>query len=490
VKDREIVSRPNVLVIMQDQLRYDLVAGDLCATPNLDRLRAEGRSFTNAYTPTAMCGPARSSLLTGRYPHGHGVLNNVSGAEAINRNLPHDVPTVAEMLSSAGYRTGFVGKWHVGVEDQADARGFGDVRLDDTQTWNFAPDPADRTGAEYVQWARSFPLDSPETFHTCPPAPHPRLADRFPRRPVPLYSQEVVPDEVLPAKGVLDHSIELLAKYAGGDVPFFLIASFLEPHWPYILPEKYATMYDPADIPPWPNFADDYTGKPGANAALREHFGVTELTWDDWAPIVAHYLGMVTFVDDLVGRLLDTLDELGLAGNTVVLATADHGDMAGSHGLFNKGPVMYEEAYRIPFIWRGKGVTAGESDAFTGLIDVCPTVLDMAGVAAPDGMHGRSLGAVLTGDEAGWRDAIMCEFHGDEFGLYSQRMIRKGPHKLIYNSHDVRELYDLDADPAELHNLAYEPSHRQLRLDLEADLYELMADSDDPLCRHASNVLG
>jgi arylsulfatase A-like enzyme len=484
------MSRPNVLVIMQDQLRYDLVASDMCATPNLDRLRAEGRSFSRAYTPTALCGPARASLLTGRYPHGHGLLNNVSAADAVSRNLPRNVPTVAELLGSAGYRTGFVGKWHVGVEDQADSRGFTDVRLDDTQTWAFAPDPADRTGNEYVRWAQSFPLDGPQAVHTCPPAPHPQLAERNPRRPVPLYSHEVVPDDVLPAKGVLDHTAELLSEYAGGGEPFFLVASFLEPHWPYILPLKYATMYNPADLPPWPNFNDDYIGKPGANAALREHFGVTEFTWDDWAPVVAHYLGMVTFVDELVGRLLDRVDELDLAGNTVVLATTDHGDMAGSHGLFNKGPVMYEEAYRIPFVWRGPGVTAGESDALTGLVDVCPTILDLAGLAAPGGVHGHCLADVLRGDESGWRDAIMSEFHGDEFGLYSQRMIRKDQYKLIYNAHDVRELYDLDADPAELHNLANDPSYHQLRLDLEADLYELMADSADPLCGHASNVLG
>jgi arylsulfatase A-like enzyme len=480
------LERPNVLVIMQDQLRYDLVANAApCRTPAFDRLRAEGTWFTRAYTPAGICGPARAAFLTGLYPHSNGVLNNVSGTDAVSRNLRHDVPTMGELLAKAGYRTGYVGKWHVGVEDQASARGFSDVHVSDPEMW-----------AEYKDWAWRFAVENPDAVLTRYPPPSERLAERFPRVPFPMYATSPVDDEaILPARGVLDHSVALLERYAAGDEPFFLMTSFQEPHWPYVLPEPFASMYDPADIPPWPNFDDPFIDKPFTNQSGLEHFGVGGFTWEDWQPAVARYLGSVSLLDDIVGRLLQAVDRLGLADNTVVVATADHGDMAGSHRQFNKGPFMYEEVYRLPFVWRGPGIAAGqECDALTGHLDVLPTLLELADAPAPGPLHGRSLTPVAAdpahAEGNGWRDALMSEFHGDEFGLYSQRMVRWEHYKLVYNPNDRRELYDLAADPHELHNLAYRPEHADLRRDLEGRLLELMHESDDSLRLWAVNVLG
>lgn len=313
-------------------------------------------------------------------------------------------------------------------------------------------------------------------------------SNRFPRVPFPLYSMEPVPEEIVPARAVLDEASAMLETYGREQEPFFLVVSFLEPHWPNVLPGAYASMYDPASIPPWPNFDDPFDDKPRTNAAGTEHFGVEGFTWEDWQPVVGRYLGAVSFLDEIIGRLLGRLADAGLAEETAVIVSTDHGDMAGSHRQFNKGPLMYEEVYHVPLVIRGPGLPAGTSDALTSHVDLIPTLLDLCGVS-PTKSHGRSL-LPLQQHKTPWRDALMCEFHGDEFGLYSQRMLRRDRYKLVYNPNDVRELYDLEDDPFELRNLALLPEYREVRRELEDALLLIMQETEDPLRQWAVNVLG
>ena len=488
--------RPNILLVLQDQLRFDCVSDPaLCATPAFDRMRAEGTFLRNHYTPLAICSPSRASLLTGLYPHANGVWNNMNGTDAVASRLPDDIPTVAELLRHGGYRTGYAGKWHVGQGGPA-ARGFDDVAAEDA--W-LGTDP--RFAGYWSRLGVSPGVAGGDTDVRPPadhvrltryPQPGPRHAQRFHRIPFPLYSTEAVDEAESPAVATAEAGTDLLERYAGGDDPFFLVVSFIEPHWPNILPEPWLSLYSADDVEPWPNFDDPFTNKPRANQAGLRHFGVEEFTWDDWAPMIALYFGAVTFIDALCGRLLDAVDRLGLADDTLVAFTTDHGDMAGSHRQFNKGPLMYEETYHIPAAIRGPGVAGGTStDALTSHVDVLPTLCEAAGVAAPEWQHGASLWPLLRGETgAPWRDALMCEFHGDEFGLYSQRMLRRGDHKLVYNPNDVTELYDLAADPAELHNLAGQPDCADLQRDLEANLLEVMHDTGDTLRLWAVNTLG
>lgn len=477
-------TRPNILLIIQDQLRYDTATDrHLCATPTMDRLAGEGALLTRYYTPLGICSPARASLLTGRYPHATGVLNNFNGTDALARNLAAEVPTVAELLRAGGYRTGYVGKWHLGMDVGPELRGFADVRVPDKSL----------AEARFEPWWGPFQNRAPDAVVTRYPAAHPRLAEEFPRIPFPIYRTVALSsDASTPARAVQEGTAELLGDYAADDRPFFLLASFVEPHWPNVLPEPYASMYDPADIEPWPNFHDTFEGKPRTNQAGLEHFGVENFTWNDWRGIVARYLGAVSFTDALTGELIRQVDELGLARDTLVLVTTDHGDMTGAHRQFNKGPLMYEEVYHIPFFARWPDVIppGTRSNAFTGHIDVTPTLASAAGLAADPAWHGRDLLPILRGGQIDWRESICAQFHGDEFGLYSQRMLRSGDHKLIYNPNDVRELYNLAEDPHEMHNLAYQNECQQLRRDLEAELYEAMVATDDPLRLWARNTLG
>jgi arylsulfatase A-like enzyme len=475
--------RPNILLLLQDQLRWDLAADGGVATPGLDRLRAEGLTFEQAYTPTSICSPARASLFTGVYAHAHGVLNNITGPESISRDLPPDLPTTAELLRDAGYRTGHAGKWHVAVGGPS-ARGFED---------DVAGDGMIGTEARFADYRERWGNPSATTL-TTRYAEKSERAERFRPFRFPIYSTDPVDEHVTIAAAIAEAGEGLLRSYAadGRDDPFFLVISFVDPHWPMILPEPWGSMYDPASIKPWANFEDDFVGKPGTNRAALEHYGVADFTWDDWAPYVARYMGSITYTDMYVDRILGLVDELGLADDTLVLASADHGDMAGSHRQFNKGPLMYEETYRIPMVarWPGHVAPGSSTDGLVSLVDLTPTFVDVASGTVPDTFHGKSLVPVLEGETSAVRDALLCEFHADEFSLCSQRMIRRGSYKLVFNPNDVRELYDLSTDPAELHNLADDPAFEDLRHDLEAHLLELMEATQDPLLRMSINSLG
>lgn len=459
--------RPNFVVVVLDQLRYDLVeSGVLCATPALDRFRQRAAWFEQHYTPLGICSPARASAMTGLHPHSHGVLNNVHTGTAVTPHLPGGNPTLGELLTGAGYRTGYVGKWHLGRDGGPASAGFGDVRFCEPQD-----DPRMLALAQHLG----------SMVYTRPAAGS--GGERFE-----IYLRDPVPPELVPANIALADAQDLLEGYSKGADPFCLVLSIMEPHHPTILTEEYVDRYDPATIEPWASFGDTFEGKPRTHDAGLHHFGVADFTWDDWAPIVARYLGTVTMLDDVIERLLHTLDELGRADDTVVVVTTDHGDMTGNHRQFNKGPLMYDDVYRIPFAVHVPGATGGTRvPELTSHLDLLPTVAELAGLDLPEGPRpGRSLVPWLTGEAPpAWRRSLMCEFHGDEFGFYTQRMVRRGAHKLVYNANDVTELYDLEADPHEMRNLALQPEWSDLRLDLEAELLALMRESNDPLTRFA-----
>lgn len=466
---------PNLVLILLDQLRSDVIGaygGAICRTPVLDGLAAQGMRFDRAYTPIGICSPARASMLTGTYPHRHGVLNNVHGGDALQTDVRPGMPLYPALLRDAGYTTAYAGKWHVDRGAGPGAHGFGHVG------------PADDFVDAVARRRRELGLDDTDTV-----AVDLQTATGFP----------VLGRETQPLPGTLDGvfldgALELLDAVRREDAPFLMVLSFFGPHWPYSMPEPWWSMYDPASIPPWPNWEDDFRDKPGANRRGLQHFGVAGWTWQDWAPVVAAYLGSVTMHDELIGRFVAALDSGGAGDDTLLVVTADHGDLCGSHRQFNKGPLMYEEVYRIPMLarWPGRVAPGSSCDAYASSLDLYATLLDAAGVAAPDApLDSRSLLPLLQGTTpAGWRDSWVSEFHGDEFGLYSQRMVVHGRHKLVYNPHDVDELYDLVADPHELRNLSAEPWCAAVRRDLESRLARWMRDTADPLGAYAGAFLG
>jgi len=406
--------RRNILLIVTDQQRRDTVGaygGNLCRTPAKDRIAAEGMRFDNAFTPTGLCSPVRCSLLTGVYPHSHGVLTNV-GLHPVRAQLAPGDDRLDAALKAAGYRMGCVGKWHVSHQ-QPPAFGYDDhVPLGD-----------------FERWREAIGEPVPDAMHD--------------------YTRQVAARDPAPADQsrpmfLGDSAVRLLDSYAEGDRPFFLRLDFHGPHFPNVVPEPYFSMHDPDSILPWPNFADSLDGKPAVQRIKQKHWRTEGMAWSEWQPLIAAYLGEVALIDAAIGRVLDRLDDLGLGDDTLVIFTSDHGDTLGAHGICNKDYTMYEEIYRVPLAMRWPAVIpAGSvSDAFTHhFLDIFRTLVEVAGEAPPDPCHGRSLMPLMKGEPApeDWPEEAYCQFHGSHMGLYSIRMLSDAGWSYIYHPNDIDE---------------------------------------------------
>jgi len=465
------LDRPNVLLLLTDQERFDVLAetGPAVETPALDDLCGDGTQFDRAYTPISICSSARASMLTGRYPHNHGMLNNCHEADAIRPNLPPEIPTVGERLREAGYENTYLGKWHVGRDQGPSDFGFDYLGGSDVHH-----DAGLESG--FREYQRELGVD-PDADHLSE-----AVYTAGDRSPTLVAGTTDLPVEATRAYFLAERTVDRLRTVDDSTAPFFHRTDFLGPHHPYVVPEPYASMYDPDDLASWPSASETYAGKPRVQEQYLTYRGVEGFDRDRWAEVLAKYLGFVTLIDEQIGRILDAVDEAGLAGSTVVIHASDHGDFVGSHRQFNKGPLMYDDTYRIPFVVRGPDVPAGEiRDEFVSLVDLLPTFLDLADLDVPDGVDGRSLRPVLAGEAEDWRTSAFAEYHGDEFGLYSQRMVRTEEFKFVFNAPDVNELYDLRADPHELANLADHPDYRSERERLVERLLDWMDRTGDPL---------
>lgn len=359
-------ARPNVLILMADQLRGDLLGANgstVCRTPVMDRLSAEGVGFRRAYTTVPLCSPARASLFTGRYSHAHGLTANVHRGTPTPR-LPERERLLFQDLAGAGYRCGYVGKWHLNVGDEGD-----EARRRGVTDFIGRQEAADRHRAHLGLPAAQGGGGS----EVVPGLTYERIIG------APAVNEGYHKDAA-----VAGESERLLRRYAAGgwghpDRPFALVCSFFGPHFPLEVPQPYADAYHSEDVALPESFADDFAGKPQGQRAHPLLAPDPPLTRDQWRTVIARYRAYVTYVDVLMGRVLDALAALGLADRTLVLATADHGEMAGHHGLFNKGPYLYEDVLRVPLIWRWPGHVAarGVADMPASHIDVTPTLLEL-----------------------------------------------------------------------------------------------------------------
>ena len=465
--------RPNVLVLLSDQERYDVSSpeNDSVDTPNLDRMSREGIRFENAYTPISICTSARASLLTGQYPHAHGMLNNCHEDDAIEAELSDDAETYSELLAESGYRNLYAGKWHVGRDKTPEDYGFDVVASEDDHH-----DPDNPAFREFQRRNGVDPADA-------------ELRDEiYTDNGILVSAETTIPPEGTVTHYLAEKAIEAIERQRGSDEPFHLRLDFPGPHHPYVVPEPYASLYDPDEIEPWENFDDSFEDKPSVHEAFVDYRGVSGLDWSDWSEAVSKYFGFVTFIDHQIGRVLDALEREGLADDTVVVHTADHGDFTGSHGQFNKGPMMYEEIHHVPLVVRWPQAVEGGSRShdFVNLLDLMPTFLDLADVAIPDEVQGRSIMPLLVDDRPDdWPESLFAEYHGDEFGLYSQRMVREGQFKFVYNGPDVDEFYDLKRDPHELENRIDDAEYETDVRRLQETLVAWMDETDDPIRKWA-----
>ena len=450
---------PNILWICTDQQRYDTIGAlnnRQLRTPNIDRLVANGVSFERAYCQSPICTPSRASFLTGMYPSSvHGCGNgNAAWAEA--------APLVTALLADAGYDCALAGKLHL-----AGARGRIEPRPqhDGYRVFHWSHGPHDywREGHDYADWLRERGYDLAEML----------------KRP------QETPPELHQTSWCADRAIDFIEADHDGK-PWLMSVNIFDPHAPFDPPQPYLDRFDIAAMP-GPKFRESDLA---AQAKLSELDFQTEARRPedfDARRIQAAYYAMIELIDDNVGRMLDALEGSGQLDNTVVIFTSDHGEMLGDHGLLLKGCRFYEGLVRVPLIisWPRELLADRLRRALVELIDIAPTLLDLAGVSIPERMQGRSLKTLLT--DAGaidqHRALARCEYysalnpdsHERYQGSYAT-MIREDSYKLIvYHGLGIGELFDLHDDPDEFNNLWDDPAMMSIKLGLMQQSFDALA---------------
>ena len=442
--------RPNILFLMTDHTNAQAAApGTQCLTPNLNALAAEGTRFGRCYTPNAICSPARASLMTGTYPSTHGMWDCTHTQHKEWVDVREHLTYWSQTLEAAGYSTGYFGKWHVEQSKQLERFGWHEY---DVRCGSARPKPT--PGTQVV-----VPKDGYPDYVLC---------------------AEGQADGGTSAHPAFEKGIDFIRRNARAGRPFCCFVSASEPHDPYIPPKPFLDRYDIPNVRLSPTLRDELTGKPEVLKRMRDVW--QGLTDDDWRRVSACYWAVITYLDHEVGRILHVLRETGADRDTVVVFTSDHGDMLGGHGLATKGVgTAYEEVYNIPLLIRAPGMQAGkeESSTLTSLVDLGPTLLDLAGVDPLPECHGKSLRPVLAGDAdpSQWHDAY-AEFFGQRF-VYTQRIVWHDPWKYVFSPGGIDELYNLAEDPHERRNLAREPGRRGVLLDMTKRMWTKMEQIGD-----------
>jgi arylsulfatase A-like enzyme len=461
------LERPNILHIMTDQQQWNTVLGrSECRTPNLNRLAHEGLAFERSYTPSAVCCPARAMILSGAYHWHNGVFNQVHSPPSVHRDMYPDVVLYSQRLREAGYRLGYTGKWHASYVRSPLDFGFHEVaalnsldpaivaRLDNNPDRVPPPARLRSTPHRLMQWPGSEPFV--------------------------MWGQREGPVESTPEYFLAECAIRMMNRFAKGTQPWHLEVQFTQPHDPYMPLKQYLDRYEPRSIAVPPSFAENFQGKPGLLRRESETWGA--ITEDDVRQSRAHYYAYTEQVDEQIGRILEALDRTGQAGRTLVVATADHGDMVGAHRMWIKGWMPFEECYRVPLImrWPGHIPAAATTDRLVQTHDLAHTYVAAAGARPLPYADGRPLQPLFTDPRsADWPGQILCAYYGGEF-LYTQRIVITNRFKYVFNGFDYDELYDLEADPAELRNVIREADYSKYAGDMRARLYELMAAFHDP----------
>lgn len=455
-------AQPNLLFIMSDDHAAHAMScygSKINRTPQLDRIAAGGVRFNNCFCTNSICEPSRAAILTGTY-------NHVNKVTTIGAHLDNRLENVAKILQQNAYQTGLVGKWHLG---QGEAH------------WP--------TGFDYYD----ILIDQGE-YH------NPNFVCDGEKRTVEGYVTELITDLSLKWLSARDR-----------DRPFMLMCHHKAPHRNWQPDEKHAHMYDDVTIPEPVTFNDDYANRASAAAAaqmrvledLNEHDmkqpfpqGLTQAELKSWKyqRYMKDYLACVASVDDNVGRLLDYLDDEGLAENTIVIYTSDQGFFLGDHGWYDKR-FMYEESLRMPMVMRyPKEIAAGSiNDDIIVNVDFPALFLDYAGIDIPDYYQGRSFRANAAGSTpADWRQSMYYRYwmHLAHHNVYAHYGIRTHTHKLIYYYADGLgqpgtpdgelcepewELFDLEKDPCELTSVYAEPDYQETVVELKRELHELQA---------------
>ena len=481
--------QPNILLITSDQQHWNTIGKHFpeVKTPNLDRLADQGMLFRRAYCPNPTCTPSRASILTGQYASRH-------GAWSLGTKLPESAPTIGASLHEAGYDTTLIGKAHfqplMETPEHTSLECYPVLR--DLDFWrNFhgpfygfqhvelARNHADEchVGQHYALWMEEKGLTNWQDYFQNQWG---GLSFGEPANPPQIHHWNL-PEEYHQNAWIAERTNARMDLAKANETPFFIWASFFDPHPPYLVPEPWDTMVDPTKItvpqaqagefdqaPPHIQETQKtkadfsaYRETPFANHGLHSHLhDPAELAKD-----IAVYYGMVAMLDKYVGKILDHLEAIGEADNTLVVFTSDHGHFYGHHGLIAKGPFHYEDVIRVPFIasWPGHIEPGTETDALVSLIDLPATFLHTAGIAAEPHMQGIDQTSVLSGEAPSVRDHVLVEFRHQPTAIHMKTYVEADYKITVYYQQSYGELYNLKTDPGETKNLWNDPASQSLR---------------------------
>ncbi|MBL8848281.1 MAG: sulfatase [Planctomycetaceae bacterium] len=478
-------ARPNILFIFTDDHAAHALScygSRVNQTPNLDRIAEGGILFRNCFVTNSVCGPSRAVIQTGLYSHQNGFLRNGDRFNGAQRTFP-------KLLQTAGYQTAVIGKWHLGEHQPPQGFHYSEVLIGQGPYYNPVFLRDERGDGQQV------------------------------KTPYTGYTTDIITDRAL----------DWLQHGRDPSKPFLLMCQHKAPHRQWDPDPAHFSMFANADVPEPATLFDDWSGRgraaheqdmtiehtlterdlklvppselnaeqlaawnsfyqPQMDAFRAANLQGRDLVRWKYQRYMQDYLRCIASVDDNVGRVLDWLDETGLAQNTVVMYAADNGFYLGDHGWFDKR-FMYEESLRIPFLVKWPGVTDGgsgstairENTDFVSNIDFAETFLDLAGVDVPDDMQGRSLVPVIEGrTPADWRTSFYYQYYEHSskrqwvHNVYKHYGVRTPQHKLIYYYEiDEWELFDLEQDPDELQNVYADPEYAAVVTDLSTELTRL-----------------
>lgn len=436
---------PNIVVINPDQMRWDYAScygHPFIDTRHIDRLAAMGTRFEHAFAACPMCGPSRTSFLTGTYPNEHGVRH-------FGGNYDPGRPNALAVLGEAGYVRGLWGKDHV-FKGRAVGRHYDEGE-------NIVLGVMGGHPAYKRAWDSAIlRADSPWNI----------------------------------TRRLTDCGIRFIQRHAGGDRPFFLTLNYQDPHPFFTCPRPWATLFSPAQFELPPNFrTGPVAGEIRRLTHWRIHSGETEMPEEELKAAMAMYCGQIRYVDDQVGRLLDRLETLDLLDNTIVLFWSDHGEFLGDYGVTHKMPAFYDALVRVPLIlWDPTGrVAPGVHHDFVELMDAMATVLDLCDLPQPAGSRARVLsrglpsrpdiyaeGGLLVQQPLAPIDGHRLRSADAPTAFGPGAMLRTAEWKICLYADDLGELYDLTNDPHEMHNLYADDAYIGIRCDMQQRLIQRM----------------
>ncbi len=439
-------NKPNILMIMSDEHTWNISGcynNKIVKTPNIDKIAEKGILFENCYTPSPLCVPARLAFTAGKYISRCGAWGNESMLES------DEYPSLPRQLKKAGYDSYLIGKMHY---DKNRRYGFIDEHPEFNQfiKTNVVP----RVNIENDEYKKDV------------------LSERF---------SQFYPGDINESRNsrndmkVTKYSVDFLNNRKKDDKPFFLLTGYNAPHFPLIVPEQYYEMYK--NKVPMPIIPENYfESEPKNYEILRYAFDMQNVPEDIVKRGRELYYGLVTWLDNEVGKVLDALKNSQVADNTIVIYTTDHGENLGEHGLWWKNN-MYDHAAKIPCIvsWPGRWSNGSRRSEVCNLLDVGQTILEICGAESPDDWDGESLCSILDNQQDHWKNYTVSEYYAHYIGS-GYCMVRKDNYKYVYFNRindkygEEYQLFDLEMDPGEFNNLAY----RKEFISLRKQLHELL----------------